>query len=424
MPVVHKITEMNWAGNYHYRAGVVHHPSSEDELRALVAASGAVRALGSRHSFNAVADSEVLVSLDRLATKTIIDSAAMTATVSGGTPYGVLAQNLARHGFALHNLASLPHITVAGAIATATHGSGDGNKNLASAVVGLRFIDAQGNTRTVNRAHTADFAGYVVGLGALGIVTEVTLAIEPAFKVAQHVYRGVPWEQVLADYDAVTGRAYSVSLFTDWRGDAVGQVWFKQRLGDGRTTDFPAQLLGGSAALVNIHPVPGVLAVNCTEQLGTPGPWEDRLAHFRRDYLPSSGAEIQSEWFVGREHAVAAINALRARSAEISSVLQVSEIRSVAADDLWLSPSYGRDSVAFHFTWFRDQRAVDAAVGVVEEILAPFTARPHWGKAFNAGAPELAPLYPRFADFLVLAARVDPSGKFRNQFLDRTVFAR
>lgn len=416
-------TELNWAGNVQYRPRQIHHPRTEEELGALIAASDSVRALGTRHSFNALADSEVLVSLDALPSNIRIDAETMTVTVSGGTRYGVLSEELDRNGFALHNLASLPHISVAGAIATGTHGSGDGNGNLASAVVGLRFIDAEGNARTVSRAETSDFAGYVVGLGALGIVTEVTMGIERSYEVSQHVYLGVPWERVLADYDSVTGQAYSVSLFTDWCGDTIGQVWFKQRLKNGRTANFPSQFLGGTAAVERVHPVPGVPAENCTEQLGDAGSWKDRLAHFRMDYLPSSGAEIQSEWLLGRAHAAAAIKALQTRSADISPVLQVSEIRSVAADDLWLSSAYDRDSVAFHFTWVKNQIAVDTAVSVVEEILAPFGARPHWGKAFNAGAAALAELYPRFGDFQALAARLDPSGKFRNDFLDRTVFA-
>ncbi|PYI64734.1 FAD-binding protein [Arthrobacter livingstonensis] len=423
MPEHNPTAEMNWAGNYSYGAAAVHHPRTEGELRSLVAGSGSVRALGSRHSFNALADSDVLVSLDSVAADIRIDTGAMTATVGGGTRYGVLAKELARQGFALHNLASLPHISVAGAIATATHGSGDGNPNLAAAVTGLRLVDAEGNIRTLSRAGTEDFAGYVVGLGALGIVTEVTLAIEPAFEVAQHVYLELPWDAVLADFGAVTGRAYSVSLFTNFAAGAIGQAWFKQRLGDGRAAEFPASLLGGRAATEAVHPVPGVPALNCTEQLGASGPWENRLAHFRMDYLPSSGAEIQSEWLIGREHAAAAVSALRARSEEFSPLLQVAEIRTIAADDLWLSTAYGRDSVAFHFTWFRDPAAVAGAVRVVEEALAPFRARPHWGKVFSAGAAELAPLYPRFADFTALARSLDPVGKFRNGFLEQTVFA-
>lgn len=414
----------NWAGNVHYRAETIHHPRSEQDMQELVRRAAKVRALGSRHSFNKIADSDgVLVCLDGMPAAISIDADAGTVTVGGGSTYGALAAALAERGFALGNLASLPHISVAGAIATATHGSGDGNANLAAAVVGLRLVDGTGEVRTVTRADTPDFAGYVVGLGALGIVTEVTLEIEPAFEVAQHVYLDLDWEQVLGDYDAVSGRAYSVSLFTDWSGDTVGQAWFKQRIGDGRGSDFPAELLGGTAAVAAVHPLPGVSAVNCTEQLGAAGPWQDRLSHFRMEFMPSAGEEIQSEYLLDRVHAVPAIRALRALSASITPLLLVAEIRTVAADGLWMSTAQGRDSIAFHFTWKREQEAVEAVVKRVEAALAPFDARPHWGKVFDAGASSLAALYPRLGDFKQLAQQLDPAGKFRNNFLARTVFA-
>lgn len=414
----------NWAGNHHYRAAAVHHPESEDELQALVRNASSIQALGSRHSFNAIADCDgVQVCLDKMPVKVDIDEAAMTVTVGGGSSYGALAVELAAHGYALGNLASLPHISVAGAIATATHGSGDGNANLAADVVALRLVDGTGKIHCVTRAETADFAGYVVGLGALGIVTEVTLNIRPNYTVAQHVYLDLDWDQVLQDYEAVTSRAYSVSLFTDWSGDTVGQAWFKQQIGDGRSTDYPEELLGGTAAAVAIHPLPGVSAVNCTQQLGVAGPWQDRLSHFRMEFMPSAGEEIQSEYLIDRAHAVPAINALRALSGVITPLLQVGEIRSIAADDLWMSTAQGRDSVAFHFTWFRDQSAVVEVVKLVEEALAPFAARPHWGKVFDAGAASLAPLYPRFGDFKKLAQQLDPEGKLRNDFLQEVVFA-
>ncbi|WP_026556356.1 FAD-binding protein [Arthrobacter sp. 35W] len=424
MPVQQRTVESNWAGNHHYGAAGIHHPESEDELAALVAGSARVRALGSRHSFNAIADTAgTLVCLDRLPAAITIDEEALTATVGAGATYGTVATELAGRGFALHNLASLPHISVGGAIATATHGSGDGNGNLATAVVGLRFVDAAGRVRTVGRSTTADFPAYVVGVGALGIVTEVTLRIEPLFTVAQHVYLDLPWDQVLADLDSVTSAAYSVSLFTDWRGETVGQAWFKERVGGAGPAAWPASLFGGTAAGQPMHPLPGVSAENCTEQRGVQGPWADRLAHFRMDYLPSNGDEIQSEYLVGRGHAVAAITAMRALSDTISPLLLVSEIRTIAADDLWLSGNYGRDGIGLHLTWKRDQGAVEAVLPAIEAALAPFAARPHWGKVFAAGAAELAPLYPKFADFKALAARLDPAGKFRNDFLDRTVFA-
>lgn len=424
MTVSHVALESNWAGNYNYGAAVIHRPASVDELRALVAGSAKVRALGSRHSFNSLADSEgVLVSLAGLAPNISIDVEYGTATVSAGTTYGVLAAELQRHGQAIHNLASLPHISIAGAIATATHGSGDANGNLATAVVGLQFVDAAGELHTVTRADDVDFPAYVVGLGALGIVTEVTVRIEPDFMVAQHVYVDVPWDAVLANFAAVTARAYSVSLFTDWCGDTVGQLWFKQRLDDGRSPDYVDSFLGGAAATSDMHPLPGVSAVNCTPQCGSPGPSADRLAHFRMDYLPSNGDEIQSEYLLPREHAAAAIAAMRRLSDTISPLLLVAEIRTVAADDLWLSPNYGRAGIGLHFTWRLDQDGVEAVLPLIEDALAPFGARPHWGKAFHAGAEAIAPLYPKFEQFKALAKSLDPAGKFRNDFLDRGIFA-
>jgi alditol oxidase len=424
MAVEQGTIETNWAGNHRYGAAEINHPETEDELRALVAGADKVRALGSRHSFNAIADTDgVLVCLDRLPAAIRVDAAALTVTVGAGTTYGVLATELAAQGFALHNLASLPHISIAGAIATATHGSGDANGNLATAVVGLRMVDAAGGIQEVSRDSTPDFAAYVVGLGALGIVTEVTLRIEPHFSVAQHVYLDLPWDTVLADLDTVTSRAYSVSLFTDWLGDTVGQAWFKQRLDDGRDGNYPASIVGGRAAAVAKHPVPGVSAVNCTRQLGVAGSWADRLAHFRMDYLPSSGDELQTEYLVGREHSVAAINAMRELAGTISPLLQVAEIRTIAADDLWMSPNYGRDGIGLHLTWLPEQDAVERVLPLIEEALAPFDARPHWGKVFHASATSLARLYPKFEDFKALAAAVDPGGKFRNEFLNRTVFA-
>lgn len=424
MPVQQKTVESNWAGNYHYGAAGIHHPESVDELRELVSGAEKIRSLGTRHSFNAIADSAgILVSLDRMPAAITVDDEAMTVTVGAGVRYGTLATELAGRGYALHNLASLPHISVAGAVATATHGSGDAQGNLATAVVELSFVDAEGRFRTVSRVTTADFAGYVVSLGALGIVTELTLRIEPLFTVAQHVYVDLPWEEVLEDLRKVTSAAYSVSLFTDWRGETVGQAWFKERLDSSAPAAWPERLFGGTAATEAMHPLPGVSAENCTEQLGVEGTWANGLAHFKMDYLPSNGDEIQSEYLLGREHAVEAINAMRALSDTISPLLLVSEVRTIAADDLWMSANYGRDGIGLHLTWKRDQAALEAVLPAIEAALAPFAARPHWGKVFTSGTAELAPLYPRFADFKALATRLDPSGKFRNEFLERTVFS-
>ncbi|BAS08796.1 probable xylitol oxidase [Arthrobacter sp. Hiyo4] len=422
-----RVQERNWAGNLGYRAERIAHPRTLAELQELVAGARSIRALGSRHSFNDIADtSGTLAALDLLDPAITVDAENMTVTVSGGTRYGILAAELQRQGFALHNLASLPHISVAGAVATATHGSGDGNGNLATAVAGLELVTADGGILTARRGETADFDGMVVGLGALGIVSSVTLDIEPAFQVAQHVFEDLDWEQVLENFDDVTSSAYSVSLFTNWSGATVGQAWLKSRLEDPAVdsgVDAGRQdFFGGTPALSARHPLPGVSGSNCTEQLGVPGPWSDRLAHFRMEFTPSNGDELQSEYLVPREHAADAIRALRKLSGVLTPLLLVSEIRTIAADRLWLSPNYGRDGVGLHFTWRQDQPAIAAVLPLLEAELAPFAARPHWGKLFDGGAAAVGPLYPRFDDFRALAGRLDPDGKFRNRFLDYAVF--
>lgn len=418
------VNERNWAGNYGYQAPRIAHPANMAELQDLVANAGKVSALGSRHSFNDIADtSGTLVVLDLLDAGISVDTQNMTVTVSGGTRYGTLAAELQRRGFALHNLASLPHISVAGAVATATHGSGDGNGNLATAVAALELVTADGTVITARRGDPG-FAGMVVGLGALGIVSRLTLDIEPSFDVAQTVFEGLDWEQILESFDALTSSAYSVSLFTDWSGSTVGQAWLKNRTDRAVLPAGLPEFFSGAPATRARHPLPGVSGSNCTQQLAVPGPWSDRLAHFRMEFTPSKGDELQSEYLIPREHAVEALRAMRSLSGLVTPLLLIGEVRTIAADELWLSPNYGRDGIGLHFTWRQDEPAVRALLPLLEAELAPFAARPHWGKLFHGDAASLAPLYPRFADFTALAGRLDPAGKFRNAFLDRTVFGR
>lgn len=423
MTTVQGLTEKNWAGNYTYRAREIAKPGSLGELRELVVGRDRIRALGSRHSFNALADTTgTLVSITGLG-GIEIDAVARTVTVGGGVTYGALAAELSHAGFALHNMASLPHISVAGAVATGTHGSGDANGNLATAVVGLSCLDAQGDIHTLSKVGNEDFAGYVVGLGALGIVTELTLAIEPHYEISQTVYARPRWDRVLTDFDAMTSAAYSVSMFTDWSGEHLGQVWFKSRAGkQGKLRSLPG-LAGARKAISDVHPLPGGTTENCTEQRGMLGSWNDRLPHFRADFTPSNGAEIQSEYLIPREHALPSMAALRELGEVISPLLQVSEIRTVAADDLWMSPCFQRETVALHFTWIRDHQAVDAVLPLVEAALAPFAARPHWGKHFLTDPGYLGSLYPRLGQFKALALRMDPEGKFGNDFLATHLFA-
>lgn len=408
----------NWAGNHAYTGAIVR-PGGLDELRRVVAASPRVGFLGSRHTFNAIADSEVLIDMRALPPRVEIDRERAQVTVGGGVTYGELAPVIEAEEFALPNLASLPHITVAGAIATGTHGSGVGNGGLATTVAGLEIVRADGELMRVTRGDP-DFDGCVVGLGALGAVVGVTLDLEPTYRVRQWVSEDLPWPAVVEQLDDVLGCAYSVSLFTRWDG-TVRQAWFKERLDrDGRAS---RAILGlGTPAVRDVHPVPGMDAVNCTPQRGDAGPWFDRLPHFRIGFTPSNGDELQSEYLVDRASAADAIAALAQIGDAIRPALQISEVRTVAADRLWMSPAYGRDSLALHFTWHPAPAPVAAAVALVEAALLPLGARPHWGKVFAAGADEIAARYPRHGDFVALADRLDPRHALGNAWLARRVF--
>jgi alditol oxidase len=391
----------------------VHRPSTLEELQEIVAAARQVRAVGSHHSFNDIADAEEQVTLSALPADVVVDRDAATVAFGAGLTYGELAGALEREGVALHNLASLPHISVAGAVATATHGSGDANRNLATAVAALELVTSSGELLTAARGDT-DFDGMVVGLGALGVVTRLTLDVEPAYEMRQRVFEDLAWDALFEHFDAITGSGYSVSVLS-YLGGSVDQVWVRSRVAE-EPEVVRDDLFGARPATVDRHPILGLDPVNCTPQLGRPGPWSARLPYFRMGFTPSAGEELQSEYLVAREHAGAAIEAVRGLADRIRPVLHVCEIRTIAADRLWMSPQYERDSVGIHFTWALEPEAVLEVLADLEPALEPFDPRPHWGKLFLH-----APRYERVADFARLAERLDPRGAFRNAWLEARV---
>ncbi|WP_136054266.1 FAD-binding protein [Microbacterium sp. K24] len=413
--------ERNWAGNLTYRASRLEHPSSVDELAALLAQGGPVRMLGSRHAFNDLADTDgTLIALDALAPVFEVNDARDAVRVSGALRYGDIAPQLEAEGLALANLASLPHISVAGAVTTGTHGSGDTIGSLASAVRGLTIVTPAGETRTLRRGD-ADFDGAVVSLGALGAVVDVTLDVEPTYEIAQHVFEHPDWDAILRDFDDVTGGGTSVSIFSTWqRTDIADQIWVKQRLPEAHelARESLFERLGAEAAQGERHPILGVDPIACTAQQGVAGPWFERLPHFRLEFTPSAGAEIQTEYLVPRADAVAAIQAVRTLAGQIAPLLLVNEIRTVRADELWLSSSFETDAVGIHFTWKPEEDAVRALLPTIEAALPP-TARPHWGKVATLDGAEVRSRYPRFDDFAALAARFDPERRLVNPYLER-----
>jgi len=414
----------NWAGNLRYSTDNLYQPTTVEQVQEVVKKCAKLRGLGTRHSFNQIADSrDNQISVRELNKVVSIDRSAKTVTVEGGISYGQLCPQLHESGYALHNLASLPHISIAGACATATHGSGVTNGNLATAVRAIEFVNANSELVTLSRDKDGEqFHGAVVGLGGLGIVTKLTLDVQPAYYMKQAVYQHLPLKELTSNFDAIEGSGYSVSLFTDWTTQSINQVWIKSRVEDGHSAALAPEFYGAKLASRNLHPLENLSAENCTEQMGVPGPWYERLPHFRMGFTPSSGHELQSEYFVPAEHAVETILAVYKISDAISPHLLISEIRTIAADGLWMSPCYKKACVTIHFTWKPDWPAVKMALPVIEQTLAPFRARPHWGKLFTMSPARLQALIDRLPDFKQLLQQYDPKCKFRNEFLALTLY--
>ncbi|ROP65343.1 D-arabinono-1,4-lactone oxidase [Curtobacterium sp. PhB115] len=412
-------TRTNWAGNVTYRASGLARPTSVASLQELVASTPRLTALGSRHSFNTIADTDaVQVSLQDLPPVLDIDTSRRVVRVAAGMTHSQVAAGLEARGWALGNLASLPHISTAGAVATGTHGSGVRNPSLAQAVVGLDVVHAFGDLVHVS-AGDGHLDAHRVALGALGVVTAVELAIEPTFQVATTVHLDLPWDAVASSFDRIMSDAYSVSMFTSFDDRGARQVWVKHRSDEpAPTVDLVA--LGARPATGPVHPGENDPA-GVTEQGGVPGAWSERLPHFRSSFTPSTGAEIQAEYLIPAASAVAALQALRPLEALFAPILIAAEVRTIAADTAWLAPSSERQSVGLHFTFRRDATAVAAAVERIEEVLAPFDPRPHWGKVSAASAERLHEAYPHLSAFAALARELDPAGRFRNPFLERVL---
>jgi xylitol oxidase len=415
----------NWAGNIEYSTDRVQTCTSLEQVQDYVRAQSKLKVLGTRHCFNNIADSkDAFLSLKPMDKVISIDPTKKTVTVDAGITYGQLSPYLDSQGFALHNLASLPHISVAGACSTATHGSGQKNGNLATAAAGLEIVTSEGKVVNLSREQDAEtLNGAVVGLGALGVITKVTLDIQPSFTMRQYVYENLPLVELKNHFDAIESSGYSVSLFWDWQNQRINELWIKSRVEEGQAFHATPDYFGAKLATRNMHPIAALSAENCTEQMGVPGPWYERLPHFRMGFTPSAGKELQSEYFLPRQHAVEAMLAVERLRDQVSPSLLITEIRTIAADKLWMSPCYEQDCVTIHFTWKPDWRAVRRLLPVIEKELAPFDPRPHWGKLFTISPEELKRSYKKMPEFVDLSKRYDPQGKFRNDYLNRNIFA-
>jgi xylitol oxidase len=407
----------NWAGNISYSTNQIDYAQQLEDVQKFVKSQSRFKVLGTRHCFNRIADSkDRFLSLKKMDNVISLDVTGKTVTVESGITYGKLSPYLHEKGFALHNLASLPHISVAGGITTATHGSGVKNGNLSTAVTALELVAADGSVHVLSKEkNKEEFAAAVVGLGALGVITKITLSLQPAYLVRQYVYEQLPMVQLKSSFDKIVSAGYSVSLFTDWKTEFVNEVWIKQLESEKAMSD--RDFFGAKVSAKNMHPIAELSAENCTEQMGVLGPWYERLPHFKMGFTPSSGKELQAEYFVPRKYAVEALFAVAKMGKQISPHLFISEVRTIAADDLWMSPCYKEDCIAIHFTWKPEWDAVSKLLPLIEKELAPFEGRPHWGKLFTMSSNELHKRYSKLSSFKELITKYDPKGKFRNEFL-------
>lgn len=412
----------NWAGNLTYSSEKLDQVKTISDAQQLVKEYTKVKVLGTRHCFNTIADTkDRFISLVGAPDDISIAADGKTVTVNSGIKYGQISPYLNEKGYALHNLASLPHISVAGACATATHGSGEKNGNLSTAVAGFEMITASGELVKLSREGDGEkFNAAVVNLGALGVVTKVTLDLQPTFLMKQYVYENMPLDQLKDHFDEIQASGYSVSLFTNWQSEDITEVWIKRRADD--ITKPDPEWFGAKLATKNLHPIPELSAENCTGQMGVEGPWYERMPHFKMGFMPSSGVELQSEYYVPRENAIDAILAISRLGSQVGSHLFTSEVRTIAADDLWMSPCYKQDSVTIHFTWKQDWPAVGKLLPIIERELAPYRAKPHWGKLFTIKPAQLEKLFEKLPEFRRIATEYDPKGKFRNDFLAKNVF--
>lgn len=414
----------NWAGNYVYSTNKLIPATSLDQIRNFVYNNKQFKVLGSRHCFNGIADTKhIFLSMKTMDDLVSINEDNKTVTVSAGATYGKVAPILHQQGYALHNLASLPHISVAGACITATHGSGVKNGNLATAVLGMEVVTANGDVKEISKENDPElFYGSVVNLGGIGVLTKMTLSIQPTFNMRQVLFENLQLSTLESNLNEILSSGYSVSLFTDWKSNRFNQVWIKSRADQSNEWTNSKEFFGANPATKNLHPIGELSAIHCTEQMGVEGEWYERLPHFKMGFTPSSGKELQSEYFVPYEHAYKALNAVSELKGQIAPLLQISEIRTIAEDNFWMSPCYKTPSMAIHFTWKQDWPAVQKILPLIEEKLQAFRVRPHWGKLFTMAPGKLKSSYERLNDFKELLYQMDPEGKFKNEFLQRNIY--
>ncbi|CAE8614106.1 unnamed protein product [Polarella glacialis] len=378
--------------------------------------------------------------------------ATKTIRVGGGATFTQLVQKLSGSGLALQNVPALPQFTVAGAVATGTHGSSGvdpvtGKAKLgsqASQVISIEMVVADGSIMEFSRKQhggvDGEFEGTVVSMGCLGVVVSLTLELVPDFIVRQRVYVQWPhpapswsYRAIIDNFEELLTSCDSFSAFVDWPTQQAGMLVLRDFV-EPRSAPLEAMLLpqewhGGHLIT---EPLPPLLsAVDNAKPFRTTsqGPWHDVLFWYMEDleaFGPQAPEELQFEWFVPLAAARPALEVVAETARGWAGLALYCELRAVRRDDLWLSPSTvdGCDSlaIAFGFDKHQEARAI-AAAGSLEKQLGQFHARPHWGKLTSLSPIALRDLYgPALVKFKALCKKYDPPGKFRNRWANRFIF--
>jgi len=408
----------NWAGNLTFSAKEYIEIDSISKLQSIVSKASGVKVLATGHSFNDIADTnQTQISIKNLSNKIEIDSIKKVVLVPAGMQYADVCRYLETKGWALFNTASLGEITVAGAMLTGTHGSGSNNPVLSDCVEGIEMVLESGEIFNISREDSDEFFGFVISLGALGVFTKLKLKIVESFSIKQFVYENIGIQSISENFDDVFDKSYSVSYFSNWKKNSTGQIWMKF-LDNNNFPQLPSVWLDGNIANANQHPVKVNDPSPCTDQMGVSGKWLYRLPHFKLDSSPASGDEVQTEYLVDRAYVSHYIDELSNIGDEIAARVYATEIRTIKADDLWLSGAHGRQTVGFHFTWKKSD-SLQTFLPKIEEILGNHNGRPHWGKLFSTPRENLIGRYPKYSNFEDLLKKYDPNKKFRNSFINR-----
>ena len=429
----------NWAKTVYYNH-TIHYPKTVEEIQHILQYHAKIRVLGSMHSFNNITKlpqefNGVYISMSNM-NQVIKCCRGERVTIQPGITFGELGEYLHERNFGFHNMASLPHITVGGAISTGTHGAGVFNGNLASHVMQVKLISADGKLRTYRIGQDPEFQHIPVSFGLAGIIVEIELDIVPDYDIQQCIYENLPFNTIKkSDYKTAFSSAYSFSIFTQWKNRKFTSIWAKYRLRKGRNGNEESIMIDCpdmnkiKPSSNKVHPLPGGDTSFVSGGIGKnyKEPGYVGLPHFLMEGVPSQGEELQSEYFVSSHMFDVVIEVLFHHFEEnpkLYDLLYVSEMRFVAGDKLTLSPQHVLgSSIGFHFTWKKEfDQVVDALKGI-ENVLKPYNALPHMGKLFTMTGRELEGKYGQrnLRAFQSFVAPLDPLKKFVNPFLQNLI---